>query len=498
MTDRHVDDSTVAAPTRQHAALRLARLDDPARQRPKFLGRLNAGRSAGQLVGLPVPDGRHHLHVQGVTGVGKSTWLAHHVLAEADAGRGVLLLDPQGDLADHVIARLPDACRDRLVLIDPNETLAPAAFNILDTSRSRREVVADGVVTVFRRLYAESWGPRMDDLMRAACLTLTRLDGSTLADVPRLLGDHAFRRRLLDEVGEPAGLEGFWAAFDDTSATQRAAWTAPVTSRLRGVLSRPFARSLLGIATSTFDLRDVLDGGVLVARLPKGQLGEDCARLVGSLLISTLWTEITARAARSPEDRPDATIVIDECHNFLHLPIQLDDALAEARGYRVSFVLAHQHLAQLPVEIAAGIDANARNKVYFGVSPADARKLAAHIRPRLDEHDLATRPAREIVARPVLDGRDEPAFTLDTLPLPPAPPGRSRALRAAARARTGLPSHARARLEHTRLASAARGNTARSLQTELSDSGTRDHDGDENQSPCHSPRHWDPQSPTQL
>ncbi|WP_410671284.1 type IV secretory system conjugative DNA transfer family protein [Amycolatopsis sp. cmx-4-68] len=429
-------------PSNERAGLVVAPLSDPARQSPKLLGATTIGLA--ELVGLSVPDARHHIHVQGVTGVGKSTWLAHHVLGEAEAGRGVVLLDPQGDLATNVIDRLPADCGDRLVILDPDEHDAPAAFNVLHaTDPGQRALVADGVVSVFRRLYAASWGPRMDDLMRAACLTLIRREGSTLADIVPLLQNARFRREVLAEVGEPEGLEGFWPAFNEATPAQRGQLVAPVTSRLRSVLTRPFARTLLGAGRSSFTLTDVLDGGVLIARLPKGGIGEDCSRLVGSLLIARLWQEITRRATRPPGRRPDATIVVDECHNFLNMPIGVDDALAEARGYRVSWVLAHQHQAQLPPDVREGIDANARTKVYFTVSPDDARRLVRHVAPDIDEHGLRRRPAFQVVARAVADGRDTPACTLDTLPLPPAPPGRGTALRRAARARTGQSRQAR-------------------------------------------------------
>lgn len=432
----------------------LAALEDPRRRTPKLLGATTTGRA--ELIGLSVPDARHHLHVQGVTGAGKSTWLAHHVLGEAYAGRGVVLLDPQGDLARNVIDRLPAGCADRLVILDPDEQQAPAAFNILHGSDpARRELVAEGVVSVFRRLYAASWGPRMEDVMRVACLTLIRREGATLADVVPLLQHEGFRRELLAEVGEPEGAEGFWAAFEQASPAQRAQLCAPVTSRLRGVLVRRFARSLLATPRSSFTLAELLDGAILIARLPKGQIGEDCSRLVGSLLIAGLWQEITRRATRSPNERPDATIVIDECHNFLHLPIGIDDALAEARGYRVSLVLAHQHQAQLAPDVREAIDANARTKVYFTVSPEDARRLARHVAPDIDEYGLLRRPAFQIVVRAVAQGRDTPACTLNTLPLPEPRPGHGEAVRQAARARGGLASTERVDTDSARRLDAA-------------------------------------------
>jgi hypothetical protein len=423
--------------------LRLTPAEHPARRRPKPLGVTLDDRGEG--IGLAVADARHHLHVQGVTGSGKSTWLANHVLDEAAAGRGVALLDCQGDLARNVLDRLPARCGDRLIILDPAETDAPAAWNVLApapgaaTANAGREWAAENVVGVFRQLYHQWWGPRMDDVMRAACLTLARRPGSTLADVIPILTRPSFRRELLAQYGEPDGLDGFWDGFDQLTVGQRAQLCGPILSRLRGVLSRRFARDLLGAARSTINLTDVLDGGILIARLAKGEIGENTAQMVGSLLLSGLWSHAIRRSALPPDKRRDATIVVDECHNFLHLPIGVDDTLAEARGYRISLVLAHQHLAQLPVEVREAVNANARNKIFFTVSPDDAAKLVRHVTPYFADTDLCRRGAFEIVARIVNHGHDTAPFTVASEPLPPAIPGRAEALRAAARARTGLP-----------------------------------------------------------
>ena len=150
----------------------------------------------------------------------------------------------------------------------------------------------------------------------------------------------------------------------------------------------------------------ILDGGILIARLPKGILGEDATRLVGSLLLTGLWQAATTRTSVPENARLDATVVVDECHNFLHLPIGLDDALAEARSYRMSWVLAHQHLGQLPPAMAAAVDANARNKICFTLAPADARVMARH-RPDLSTLATPSRPARH--ARRPRRGAGRPA-----------------------------------------------------------------------------------------
>ena len=418
--------------------LRLVAFDHPSRTTPKPLGWVNEG--ARELLAYSVVDARMHVHTLGPTGVGKSTHEQHQVVAEACAGRGVALLEPQGDLALGVLDRLPDDCAYRLVIIDPDERTAPPAWNPLQVhSGGSPELVAENVVGVLRRLYSAFWGPRMEDTLRAACLTLAQRPGSSLADVLPLLINTEFRRRVLTQLRRvPMGLEGFWDDWNNHTPAQRLQACGPLLARLRAVFTRPFIRDLLGSPHSTFSLDDILDGGVLIARLPKGVLGEEGTRLIGSLLLAGLWQATTARAGRPADQRPDATIVIDECHNFLNLPIGVADALAESRGYRVSWVLAHQHLGQLTPELRAAVDANARNKLYFTLAPDDATKLAHHVAPYLDANDLSGRPAYQITCRIMNEGRAEPAFTVDAPSAEPPIPGRAEWLRARARAHTGL------------------------------------------------------------
>lgn len=411
----------------------------PGRQAAKPLGDSDAGPRRG--VGLRVPDARHHLHLIGATGTGKSTLLTNLILSDAVAGRGVAVLDPKGDLITDVLARMPENVGDRLVLIDPAEQQAekpaPPAWNVLDTRGRNPDLVVDQIVGVFARLYAAYWGPRTDDVFRSACLTLVG-DGTepvTLADVPRLLSDPAYRASRVRPLTDPAGLGGFWSWYDRLSDNGRAQVVGPVMNKLRAVLSRQFATDLFGSAASSFQLADVLDGGILLARLPKGVLGDDTTRLVGSLLLSGLWQAATARADLPEPERLDASIYVDECHNFLHLPGSLDDVLAEARGYHLSLTLAHQHLGQLPRDVADAVHANARNKAYFTVSPDDARQLARHVGPYLTADDLCRLDRYQLACRLVANGRDTHGFTLVTRPAIPADGNRPTVLREAARSR---------------------------------------------------------------
>ena len=255
-----------------------------------------------------------------------------------------------------------------------------------DGSGTDTDMIVDNVTGIFRRIFAGFWGPRTDDIFRAACLTLLGSvpPGSglvTLADIPPLLGDDATRKRLTSGVRDQV-LKDFWGWYEEMSPASRAAAVGPLMNKLRAFLLRKFAHAAIAAGPSTFDMAEVLDnGGLCLARLPKGILGEETAQLVGSFIVARTW-QAAARRARLPEHaRADAGLYIDECQNFLNLPYPLEDMLAEARAYRLAVTMAHQNLAQLPPDLRQGISANARSQVIFSVSPRGRPGPGAPHRP---------------------------------------------------------------------------------------------------------------------
>jgi TraM recognition site of TraD and TraG len=208
-------------------------------------------------------------------------------------------------------------------------------------------------------------------------------------------------------------------------------------TRLRAFLLRAFVRDVVGAATSSFDMGAVLDGGICLVRVPKGLLGDDTARLLGSFVVARVWQAATARARQGQRLRQPASLYVDECQNFLTLPYRFEELLPEARGYGLALHLAHQHLGQLPRELHDALSANARTKVYFSCSPEDARLLERHVQPQLGAYDLAHLGAYQAAVRLLADGSELPVCTIRTRPAPPAIPGRAEQARAAARARFG-------------------------------------------------------------
>jgi hypothetical protein len=232
-------------------------------------------------------------------------------------------------------------------------------------------------------------------------------------------------------------LAGFWRWYDELSEASRVQAIGPLLNKLRAFLLRRTVRTIVGQEQTTFPLTDVLDGGLLLARVPKGTLGEDTSRLLGGLVVARVWQE-ALRRSRLPEDRRrDCCLYVDEVHNYLALPHSFEDLLAEARGYRLSLCLAHQNLTQLPRAMADALSANARTKLIFNCSPEDARSLERHVAPELAAHDLSNLARHQAACRTVADGETLPAFTLTTRALPDGEEERAAHLREHAERRYG-------------------------------------------------------------
>ena len=409
---------------------------------------------AGERLGISIGDALYHTVLLGPTGAGKSTALAHLALADIHAGRGVLLIDPKTDLVADILARIPEQRRDDVVVIDPTSS-RPVGINPLARAQTARsgalspvgggvlgggvspELVADTVLATLKGVFAESWGVRVEQVLAAALVTLARTPGATLVDLPLLLTNAAYRQRLIAASGaDPLGTGQFWAAYEALSEAQRQQWVGPVLTRLQPFLIRPHLRATLGQAAPSFDLEEVFTRRrIVLVSLNKGVLGAESARLLGSLLVGQLWPLILARAAVEPSRRHVVSVFIDEVQDYLSLPGSLADALAQARSLGAAFHLAHQYRGQLPPALKAGIDANARNKIIFSLSAADAAELARQA-IGLEAADFQLLPRFGVYARTMHHGRENPWCHATTLP--PTPPTQDAlALRASSQARYG-------------------------------------------------------------
>jgi len=385
-------------------------------RRGRVLGR-STFPGAERVLALKVADSLRHLHVVGPTGTGKSTLLLNLIAADMASGRSVIVVDPKGDLVSDVLDRVPRDRVDDVILLDPADVDRPAGFNLLAGAAEAPELVTDQVVSVFHHLFSAFWGPRTDDILRAALLTLAAEPGMTLVEVPLLLTDEGFRRRMVAAVDDPVALEPFWGWYEAMSPAERAQAIGPVLNKLRTFLLRRRLRNVIGQAESTFDLEAVLAGRkILLVNLSKGLLGEEAAGLLGSAVLARLWQAVQGRAALPPSARTPVFCHIDEFQDYLSTATSLADVLAQARGYGFGLTLAHQHLGQLPPLVRTAVLANARSKVVFQTAASDAQTLGREFAPHLTAADLQALGPYEAVVAAAAGNRVLPPASMVTLP----------------------------------------------------------------------------------
>ena len=388
-------------------------------------------------VAVSFEEARRGLHICAPTGAGKSTVLLNLACQLMSAGQGLVLIDSKGDLAAEVIDRVPESRREEVIVFDPADP-EPVGFNLIGGTEEA-ELIVDHVVGQFRARYgAAGLGPRSEDVLRSALLTLAPEPGATLCEVEPLLTNASFRQRLVGRLEEPV-LEGFWAWFGSLSEAARAEAIAPLANKLRTYTLRRRVRAVIG-QSGGLDLAQVLgERSVLVVSLARGLVGEDAAALIGAAMTARLWTAIQGRAALPPEKRHPVTVPCDEFQDFAALPLSFSDAVAQSRGYGVGWVLAHQHLAQLDTATRQAVLANCRSRLVMQTTAADAAAFARELTPLVEATDLQALGPFEGYAAVSTGAAVAPAAGIRTRPAPRAL-GSAASVRAASRKRYGTPA----------------------------------------------------------
>ncbi|NBI88211.1 type IV secretory system conjugative DNA transfer family protein [Lachnospiraceae bacterium] len=365
-------------------------------------------------------DSLEHCHLIGPTGSGKSTAMLHLILADITSGRSVLVLDPKADLITSILERIPEGRTEDVVIIDPSDS-CPCGFNPLAfRGYGNPSLISDAVLSVLKEIFSDCWGIYTQDVLTAALLTLTDTENATLLWLLPLLTDEVFRRKITSKVKDRMALRPFWEQFEALRDTEKRQQISPVLNKLRQLTLRPGLRNILGQAKPKFSLTDLFyKRKIVLIPLNRGLTGGESARLLGSLIVGLTWTLALSRAGIPAEKRHIVSIFIDELQDYLSLPTDLSDALAQARGLGVGLTLAHQYRDQLPINIRSGIDANARNKIVFGLNSRDAKDMAA-MAPELAAEDFMSLPRYQIYTSFQSNGRNTGWIQGKTLPPPPA------------------------------------------------------------------------------
>lgn len=399
---------------------RLLRLAETDVEKIRVFGVTNAPGKA-KPVGIGITDALLHTHIIGPTNSGKSTLLLNLIVADLKAGRGMAVIDPKADLIRDILERIPERRKADVVLLDPTQTASVVGLNPLHVPGTSPELVADGILSIFRELFPSAFGPRVADMTHASLLTLAHVPGSALTWLPRMLTDAKFRRTLTQTLVGDDGLLDFWDGFDEMPERVQAQFVAPVLSRLRQFLLRPSLRRVLEQGEPRFTPDQIFtDNKILLVPLNAGLLGKDASRLLGSLLVSQLWQLTLGRSALPKDKRTPVSITVDEVQEYLRLGgDDLNDALARSRSLGVAWHGAHQYRSQLPAEMLNAFDANARNKIIYAPNIKDAKDVAA-MAPDLTPEDFTKLPQYAVYARLMRHGRQLDWISAQTLPPPPA------------------------------------------------------------------------------
>lgn len=373
-------------------------------------------RGASQRFGILPDDRMRHAAILGKTGMGKSTLLYHLIAADMEAGRGVGLIDPHGDLVEALLCCVPRRRTNDLILFDAGDALHPLAFNILDCPHAKeRPLVASGIVAAFKRTYSDSWGPRLEHILRNTLLTLLEVPGATLMTGLRLLSDARFRTQLLARVSDPV-VHAFWEReFALMPPKFQAEAIAPIQNKLGHFVSSPLLRNIVCQKENKLRLREVLDAGkILLVNLAKGRVGDDASALLGSFLTTHIQIAAMSRADLPEGERRDFFLYVDEFQNFA--TPSFATILSEARKYRLALTVANQYLAQLDEPAFHALFGNVGTIVAFQVGARDAELLSMQFGGDLTPQDLLRLPRYQAYVRLLIAGMPSFPFSMQTLP----------------------------------------------------------------------------------
>jgi hypothetical protein len=370
-----------------------------------YIGRTNH-RNTDVRFGVRRRDRRSHFYVCGKTGTGKSHLLRVMIEQDIRRGDGCALFDPHGDLLTEVIAVIPKEREQDLILLDvPNEQNRWSFNPFALANVAARPLAAAGIVEVFKKLWPDEWGPRLEHLLRNVVFTLLETPNATLADIPALLTDKDYRSGVVGAL-ENATVKEFWKnEYDRYSPPFRAVVTAPLQNKVGALLTDPVVRRILCGTAPRLNLRQIIDSG---------RIGEGPSNLLGALLVSHLALAGIARSDQSELERRDFFVFLDEFQNFTTL--SLATMLSELRKYRLALTLSHQHLSQLESEVRDAVFGNTGSIMCFRVGAADATYLAREFSPVFSAQDLTSLPRYHVYLRLLVEGEPTRPFSATTLP----------------------------------------------------------------------------------
>jgi len=287
-------------------------------------------RDIRKRFGIREKNRRGHIYIVGKTGTGKSTLIQNMVISDINDGNGLALIDPHGDLSDGVLNFVPKRRTKDVIYFNPGDIEYPIAFNPLERVHpDQYHLVASGLISIFKKVWSEFWGPRLEHILRHSILTLLERPNSTILDIPKLLTDKDFRAEIILRVKNQQVREFWFSEFEKYSAYLKTEAVSPILNKMGQFLTSFPLRNIVGQKENTFDIRKVMDEGkILIVNLAKGKIGEDNCSLLGSMIVTKIWLSAMSRADLPEDKRRSFYLYVDEIHSFLTLSFA--DILSEA------------------------------------------------------------------------------------------------------------------------------------------------------------------------
>jgi type IV secretory pathway TraG/TraD family ATPase VirD4 len=379
-----------------------------------YLGKVDF-RNDGRVFGILPEDRFSHLYCLGKTGTGKSTLLENMALQDLELGNGFALIDPHGELVDRIASRVPKSRQSDVVYLDASDPSQPYGYNPLRHVREDRiALAASGLLEVFKKMWPEAWGVRMEHILRNILMALLEQPNSTMHDIVRVITDQKFRAHLTKSVRNESVKRFFEKEYGGFSFGYRSDGTAPIQNKVGAFLTDPRLSRIVTSSEKEVHIRRIMDEGkVLLVNLAKGNIGEDSSSLLGGLLVTTIGLAAFSRADVSPDQRRDFFVYVDEFQSFTTLAVA--NMLSELRKYRVGFSIAHQYLHQLEPDIRHAVLGNAGTIISFRIGAEDSPYMVREFAGYLEEIDLLQLPNHRVYLKLMIQGSPSKPFSATTL-----------------------------------------------------------------------------------
>lgn len=386
-------------------------------QRITYIGETDY-RNKKVKFGIRANDRTRHMYIIGKTGTGKSTLLENMAVQDIQNGEGFAFLDPHGKTADLLLDYIPEHRINDVLYFAPFDLANPISFNVMeDIGPDKRHLVASGLMSAFKKIWVDAWSARMEYMLSNTILALLEYPDSTLLGISRMFADKEFRKEVVSHVTDP-GVKSFWenefANYTDKFAAEA---TPAIQNKIGQFTANPVIRNLIGQPKSTFNIREMMDQRkIIIINLSKGQVGEDSANLLGSMLITKIYLAAMSRAdMREPElaKLPNFYLYVDEFQSFANESFA--DILSEARKYKLNLTIAHQYIEQMSDEVRAAVFGNVGTMITFRVGATDAEYLEKEFAPAFTAEDLVNIGFAQVYMKLMIDGMASAPFSAHTL-----------------------------------------------------------------------------------